>query len=78
MEGFKAGKTSLKQVELEELGDVVTALISAGMKLEFLREFPFSAYDALHFPVEQIGPDQYALPGSPGTIPFMYSIRATG
>lgn len=59
------------------IGDVVTALIAAGLKLEFLHEFQFSAYDALHFALEQIGPDQYALPGCPNTIPFMYSIRAT-
>ena len=59
------------------IGDVVTSLISAGLRLEFLHEFPYSTYDALHFALEQIGPDKYALPDHPDTIPLMYSIRAT-
>ncbi len=59
------------------LGDVVTALISAGLRLEFLHEFPFSPYDALPF-LEEHAPGKFGLKGRPNTIPLLYSIRAAG
>lgn len=58
------------------LGDIVTALISAGLKLEFLHEFPFSIQRFQPF-FEEIAPGRYALKDRPNTIPLMFSIRAT-
>lgn len=59
------------------LGDVVTALIAAGLKLEFLHEFPFSPYGCFPF-VKEYEPGKYMLKDRPNTIPLTYSLRATG
>ncbi len=57
------------------LGEVVTALIDAGLRIEFLHEFPYSVY--LQFPLMQQGEDgYYRLSKGDGMIPLMFSIRA--
>jgi SAM-dependent methyltransferase len=58
------------------LGEIVTALIDAGLRIESLREFPFAAWK-LDFLVE--GPDgRFRLPdGTPGELPLFFSLRAT-
>jgi len=57
------------------LGEVVTALIDAGLTIELLREYPFSAWD-MGFTVE--GPDDtWVKPNSvEGELPLFYSLRA--
>lgn len=57
------------------LGDVVTALISAGLKLEFVHEWPYSAYNCCPF-FEESEQGHYILKSRPNTIPLMFSIRA--
>lgn len=57
------------------LGGVVTALIDAGLSLEFLHEHPYSNYQALPFLVEE-GDRRWALPGNTSSIPLMFSIKA--
>jgi len=61
---------------MHNLGDIVTALIAAGLKLEFLHEFPFSPYGCFPF-VEEYEPGKYMLKDRPNTIPLTFSIRAT-
>jgi SAM-dependent methyltransferase len=58
------------------LGDIVTALIDAGLRIESLREFPFCMW-SLDFLVE--GPDgRYRLPDDvEGELPIFFSLRAT-
>ena len=58
------------------LGEIVTALIEAGLRIESLREFPFAEWK-LDFLVE--GPDgRFRLPeGTPGELPLFFSLRAT-
>ncbi len=58
------------------LGEIVTALIGAGLRIESLREYPFSAWK-LDFLVR--GPDgRYRLPAdTPGELPLFFSLRAT-
>ena len=58
------------------LGEIVTALIEAGLRVESLREYPFAAWK-LEFLVE--GPDgRYRLPDdTPGELPLFFSLRAT-
>ena len=58
------------------LGEVVTALIDAGLRIESLREYPFVDWP-IDFLVES--PDgTYRLPGSfPGELPLFFSILAT-
>ncbi len=57
------------------LGEIVTALVDAGLTIELLREYPFSEWD-MGFTVE--GPDDtWVLPDSvEGELPLFYSLRA--
>ncbi len=58
------------------LGEIVSALIEAGLRIESLREYPFVDW-RLDFLVED--PDgRFRLPdGTPGELPLFFSIRAT-
>ena len=58
------------------LGEIVTALIDAGLRIEFLHEFPFTCYQA--YPVMERGDDGWwRLPKHNDSFPQMFSIRAT-
>lgn len=58
------------------ISEVVTSLIEAGLRIEFLHEFPFSDFRAL--PVVQYAPDGTArLAKHDGSVPLLYSIKAT-
>ena len=58
------------------LGEIVTALIAAGLRIEFLHEFPISGYRA--YPVMEQGDDGWwRFPKHNDSIPQMFSIRAT-
>ena len=58
------------------LGEIITALISAGLTIEFLHEFPFAMRQKFPMMVQ----DQEGLWRMPreldGTIPFLFSLRA--
>jgi SAM-dependent methyltransferase len=58
------------------LGEIVTTLIQAGLRIDFLHEFPFSMWK-LDFTVE--GPDgRFHLPGElDGRLPLSFSLKAT-
>lgn len=57
------------------MGEIVTALVDAGLTIELLREYPFSEWD-MGFTVE--GPDgTWVLPETvEGELPLFYSLRA--
>lgn len=58
------------------LGDIVTALIDAGLRIEFLHEFAFSAYRA--YRIMQKGDDGlWRFPERNDSFPQLFSIRAT-
>ena len=58
------------------LGEIVTVLVEAGLKIEFLHEFPYCYYQALPTMVQ--GADGWwRFPEKNDSIPQMYSIRAT-
>ena len=58
------------------LGEIVTALIDAGLRIEALVEHPFLAWGA-DFLVER-DPDHFVLPDdAKGELPLMFSLRAT-
>ena len=58
------------------LGEILTALIAAGLKIEFLHEFPFCAWAC--FPgMEQSEDGWWRLKEQEITLPLMYSIKAT-
>lgn len=57
------------------VGEVVTALIDAGLRIEFFHEFPFG----LHFVpfMERVEGWMFRLTKHDGSVPLLYSIRAT-
>jgi hypothetical protein len=57
------------------LGETVTALASAGFRIELLHEHEGSLFQLLPFLTERDG--RYRLPDGMPTFPMMYSIRAT-
>jgi 2-polyprenyl-3-methyl-5-hydroxy-6-metoxy-1,4-benzoquinol methylase len=58
------------------LSDIINALISAGLKIEFLHEFPYCGED--HFPFMEKGQDGWwRLKDGKETIPLMFSLKAT-
>lgn len=58
------------------LADVVTSLIEAGLRIDFLHEFPFSTYQFLPFTREM--PDgTVRLTRHDGSVPLLFSVRAT-
>ncbi len=58
------------------VGEIVTALIDAGLRIDFLHEFPFTVEE--FFPSCVAGPDgTYRLAKHDGSVPLLYSIKAT-
>ncbi len=57
------------------LGEIVTALLKAGLHLEYLHEFPYSTFP---FPpyLEEDAPQRYVWKDRAVTMPLMFSIKA--
>jgi len=58
------------------LGDIVTALIDTGLRIEFLHEFPFSTFQFVPF-MEKTGDHTVRLTKHDGCVPLLFSIKAT-
>lgn len=72
--GFQ-GETATFYMWDHGLGDVLNALIEAGLQIEFLHEFPFAP--RAKFPFMQRGADGWwRLPDQYAQIPFLYSLMA--
>jgi SAM-dependent methyltransferase len=58
------------------LGEVIDSLVNAGLRIEFLHEFPFAA--RAKFPFMEQGEDGWwrLPPHQHGTIPFLFSLQA--
>lgn len=59
------------------LGDVVNALLSAGLRLEFLHEFPFASFKMYPF-LEEDEDGWWWLKEKNSSIPMTFSLKATG
>jgi len=57
------------------LGNIVSALIDAGLDIEFVHEFPHTTYDQFPF-LEKHGEWDYRAPEHMAQIPMLFSIRA--
>lgn len=57
------------------ISDIINALIAAGLRLEFLHEFPYTTYKAWHF-LEQRDDGMWHYPGLQKGLPLMFSIKA--
>ncbi len=58
------------------LGEVITTLCQAGLRLEFLHEFPYSDFHQLKAMKEDEN-GWWRLPDHPGSLPCMFSLKAT-
>ncbi|XVH31663.1 class I SAM-dependent methyltransferase [Haloferacaceae archaeon DSL9] len=58
------------------LGEVVTALARAGLRIEFLHEYPWSTYRAVEA-MEAREDGRYVLPETKHDLPFVFTLRAT-
>ena len=58
------------------ISEVLTAIIDAGLRIEFLHEFPFSTYQVRPF-TEVVADGKVRLTKHDGCVPLLYSIRAT-
>jgi hypothetical protein len=58
------------------VGEVVSNLIDAGLRIEHLHEFPFSTYQFLPF-TERRADGKVYLTKHDGSIPLLFSIKAT-
>jgi len=63
------------------MGEIVTALAEAGLRIEFLHEFPFTVFRSMRFLVESEGKDGFRSWHLPepydGKLPLMFSLKAT-
>ena len=57
------------------LGEVVSQLIAAGLRIQFLHEWPFACYPMFHYLVEDAG-GLWRLPDGVKSLPLQFSIRA--
>ena len=58
------------------MGEIVTALIDAGLRIEFLHEHPFTVYEQLPWLVPD-GSGLWRFPEGAEPIPLMFSLRAS-
>jgi len=58
------------------IGEAATALIKAGLKIEYLHEFPYSPTNCCTFFTED-SPGRYVIKNYPNLVPLTFSIRAT-
>ena len=58
------------------IGEVVTALITAGLQIEFLHEHPIIPWKPFAI-VEQVDDDYYKLPDGFPSLPLLFSLKAT-
>ena len=68
-------KNSTTYEWLHPVSEVVTALIDAGLRIEFLHEFPFSTYQFLSF-TKIVADGSARLTKHDGSVPLLYSIKA--
>jgi hypothetical protein len=55
---------------------VINAVLEAGLKLEYVHEFPYSSYQALPF-LKQESKGKWYYPDKAAGLPLMFSIKAT-
>lgn len=64
---------------MHSLGDIVNALIGAGLRIEFLHEFPYAVDPAILPPSATVRDEEgwYRLADRDNMIPLMFSLKAT-
>ncbi len=57
------------------MGDIVSAVIGAGLRLEFLHEHDYTLFPRWPF-LEKHGFDEFRFPAGRPRLPLMFSLRA--
>lgn len=57
--------------------EVLTSLVNAGLRIDFFHEFPFTPWAQLPSLMRPDGEQQYRLTEHDGSLPLIYSIKAT-
>ncbi len=81
VQGTYADREAAVEQKLEyewahSLSDILNALIKAGLRIEFLHEFPFCVYEMLPGLMEQGGDGLWRLKENDGSVPLMFSLKA--
>lgn len=58
------------------LSDIIAALVDAGLRLDYLHEFPYCVHPCYPYLVES-EPGRYVVRDYPGALPLLFSIRAS-
>jgi len=61
---------------MHPLSDIVNALIGAGLRIDSMREFPYTVYKQFPF-VEQSDDGNWRLKEKPNSLPLIFSMKAT-
>ncbi len=75
---YADGTADVRAVHYEwthSLSDAMNSLIEAGLRIEFVHEFPFSSYQSHPF-LEQGSDGMWRYPKRPESLPLMFSINA--
>lgn len=59
------------------MGDVINSLIDAGLRIEFVHEFPYTMYDQFSGFMEKNEKGQFVLKNKKIQIPLLFSLKAT-
>lgn len=70
-----ASETSIEYDWGHSLGEIVTSLVDAGLRIQFLHEWPFSSWRLLPF-MEVSDDGWWRLPAGMPSIPLSFSLRA--
>ncbi len=68
----------VQKVEYEwspRMGEIITGLIDAGLRIEFVHEYPFTCYRHFAFLVEK-EPGKWSMPDGMPSIPLTFTLRA--
>jgi hypothetical protein len=58
------------------MGEIITSLCEAGLKIEFLHELPYSCYPQFPF-MQKDAKGDWWLPGDEPFIPLTFSLKAS-
>ena len=72
--GMKTRKVHIGNEWTHSMGDIVNALISAGLRIEFLHEFPYIFYKAMPY-MKQDDQGSWRIAGD--KIPLIFTLKAT-
>ena len=62
---------------IHSMGDIVTSLINAGLRIDFLHEFPYTGHGTQFAGMERTPGGRWRVTGQKSELPLMFSLKAT-